>query len=97
MTSLISSATLVKARVAWPCIREKKKKKLSQLHNAMSKFSDKFQIYVSLNSLNQMMTCVIQDNITLGNCSLKFATCYLAHKIKIIFLFIIKELLPLLK
>ena len=96
MTSLISSATLVKARVAWPCIREKKKK-LSQLHNAMSKFSDKFQIYVSLNSLNQMMTCVIQDNITLGNCSLKFATCYLAHKIKIIFLFIIKELLPLLK
>ena len=95
MTSLFSFATLAKARVAWPCIR--KKKKLSQLHNAMSKFSDKFQIYVSLNSLNQMMTCVIQDNITLGNCSLKFATCYLAHKIKIIFLFIIKELLPLLK
>ena len=66
-------------------------KQLSQLHNAMSKFSDKFQIYVSLNSLNQMMICVIQDNITLGNYSLKFATCYLAHKIKIAFLFTIKE------
>ena len=89
MTSLFSFATLAKARVAWPCIR--KKKKLSQLHNAMSKFSDKFQIYVSLNSLNQMMICVIQDNITLGNYSLKFVTCYLAHKIKIVFLFTIKE------